>query len=265
MRNSVGSVGKVYFLLLLLVVPALAQSWDKSGAPPTATGPVADDDKPRTAQVDGWAHSGAAPAATGPRADDPKPRSARVDRWMRSGPAPAATGPDYHLSFSYTHVSMPIPGAVTTNLRGVDVSAGMDFKPHFGVALDGSGAYTPDVLGTKHIGYLLSALGGPVFYPIEHGTTRPFVHFLAGVGLVDGATPISKTSYFYGYQSRFSYAAGGGLEHAVVGRFAIRFGGDYLRTAFYDAAGVVKPQNNLRMTVGFLVHLNPHPARTILR
>ena len=170
------------------------------------------------------------------------------------GAQPAATGPDYDVSAGYTYLTMAIPGAGRVDLNGLDVSGHVDLKPRWGAMLDSNYVRTSNLLGTKHDGYLLSFLGGPVFYPVDHGNTRMFVHVLAGVGIVDGAVPARDTEY-HGWLGRFSYAVGGGAEHSVSRRFAVRVIGDYLRTDFFDSAGAVQPQNNFRVTTSLVFRL----------
>ena len=171
-----------------------------------------------------------------------------------TGAQPAATGPDYDVSAGYTYLTMAIPGAGRVDLNGLDVSGRVDLKPRWGAMVDSNYVRTSNVLGTKHDGYLLSFLGGPVFYPVDHGNTRAFVHVLAGVGIVDGAVPATDTEY-HGWLGRFSYAVGGGVEHSVSRRFAVRVIGDYLRTDFFDSAGAVQPQNNFRVTTSLVFRL----------
>jgi hypothetical protein len=174
---------------------------------------------------------------------------------LHAGTSPAVAGPDYDLSVGYTYLKMPIPGAGRVLLRGIDVSGRVNFKPHWGAMLDANYVRTPNVLGTKHMGYLLAVQGGPVFYPVNLGNTRMFVHVLGGMGLVDGAVPRADATIFHGWQSQFSYAAGGGVERALSGPFAVRVNGDLVRTAFFDSAGALHPQNNLRLTVSFVYRL----------
>ncbi len=172
----------------------------------------------------------------------------------QAGAQPAVSGPDYDVSVGYTYLRMAIPGAGSVNLNGLDVSGRIDLKPRWGAILDSNYVRTPNVLGTRHDGYLLSFYTGPVFYPVDHGNTRAFVHVLAGVGVVDGAVPGHDTE-LHGWLSRFSYAVGGGVEHSVSGPFAVRVNGDYLRTAFFDSAGAVQPQNNFRVTTSLVFRL----------
>jgi hypothetical protein len=191
--------------------------------------------------------------------------SALAQSRLQSGPSPAASGPAYDVSVGYTNLTMAIPGAGRTNLHGVDLSGKVDFNPRWGITLDSSYARTSSVLGIPHGGYVLSFLGGPVFYPVEHGNTRVFVHALAGSSLVDAAAPSTSILYRYGWLGGFSYALGGGVEHAVAGPFSVRIAGDYLHTSFFDYAAAVLPQNNFRATVSLVFRLNEHPPRMAVR
>lgn len=181
-----------------------------------------------------------------------------AQHWLQTGPAPAATGPAYDLSVGYSNLTMAIPSAGLVNLNGLDVSGLVDVTPRWGAMVDANCVRTSNALGIPHDAYLLSFHAGPVFYPVERRNTRLFVHALAGVSRVAGAAPMTQNTqkdYFHGWVVRFSYAVGGGIERSVKGPFAVRLNGDYLHTAFFDYGGAVQPQNNLRVTVGFVLHL----------
>jgi len=181
----------------------------------------------------------------------------------RSGAAAAASGPSFDVSAGYSYLSMPVPGASTIGLNGVDASAGIDFTRHWGGVIDSSYVRAADVFGTGHDSYVLSALAGPVFYPYAHGETRISVRALGGAGLVDAAVPVTGPSYYlHGWVSRPSYGAGAGLERTIFGPFAFRVNGDYLRTAFVNASETVQLQNNLRVTGSIVFRLNaPQSSR----
>ena len=172
--------------------------------------------------------------------------------------APAAAGPAYDVSVGYTNLRMAIPSAQHVNLSGLDVAGSADLNSRWGATVDSTYVRTSDVLGTRHAGYQLSLLGGPVFYPFEHGKNRVSVHALAGAALVDGAVPINTLDYFHGWLIRFAYAAGGGIEHTLSGPFGVRVQGDYLHSEFFNASGAVRPQGNLRLTVSLVFRLNGH-------
>jgi hypothetical protein len=173
---------------------------------------------------------------------------------LAAGVAPAATVPAYDASVGYSNLTMISPQ--NANLSGLDVGGRADLNSRWGAMLDSMYVRTSNVLGTGHGGYQLSFLGGPVFYPLEHGNYRIFVHAVAGAALVDGAAPINETDYFHGWLVRPSYATGGGIERALSGPFGVRVRGDYLHSSFFDARGVVRPQSNLRFTVSLVVRLH---------
>ena len=174
---------------------------------------------------------------------------------LASGAPPAASGPDYNVSVGYTYLTMPISSVGSANLNGVDVAGRIDLKPRFGATVDTSYVRTSNVLGTGHQGYVLSFLGGPVFYPFARGRVRTSVHALFGAGLVDGAVPVSDISFFHGWEERFSYAIGGDVERTIAGPIAARVSADFLRTAFFDPSGSIQPQNNFRLTASVVFRL----------
>lgn len=180
---------------------------------------------------------------------------------QQAGPIPAATGPAFSVSAGYTYIAMPIPSAGHVNLNGVDASGHVDVSSRWGATVDASYVRASNVLDTGHNSYVLSVLAGPVFYPIDRGNFRMFVHVLAGAGLVDGAVPVSDTYNLHGWVSRFSDAVGGGFEHSLSGPFAVRLSGDYLRTTFVDAAAVAHVQNNLRATVSLVFRMRERQHR----
>jgi hypothetical protein len=174
-----------------------------------------------------------------------------------TAPAPAVTGPGYDVSVGYANLTMAMPSAQHVNLSGLDLGGSADLNSRWGAMVDAMYVRASDVLGTRHAAYQLSFLGGPAFYPFDHGNTRLSVHALAGAAIVDGAVPINTTDYFHGWLIRFSYAAGGGIEHAFSRPFRtrVRVQADYLHSAFFNAQGAVRPQSNIRLTVSLVWRL----------
>ena len=170
---------------------------------------------------------------------------------LRTMPAPAMTGPTYEISTGYTYLDMPIPGAGRAHLNGVDASGSIDWSPRWGATLDTNYLRASNVVGTSHQGYVLNIQCGPQFYPFEHGKTRFFVRALGGSALVDAAAPLNA-GFIHGWLVRPSVAFGAGLEQGVSNQFAIRFNGDYLRTAFFNHIDAVIPQNSVRLTVSIV-------------
>ncbi|MFZ0283876.1 MAG: hypothetical protein WAL32_01480 [Terriglobales bacterium] len=188
--------------------------------------------------------------------------SALAQSRLVSAPSPAVAGPAYNLSAGYSYLTMPIASDGRANLNGVDFAGSIALSPRWGATLDSNYLRTSNVLSTPHQGYVLSFLSGPVFSLIQRGNTRVFLRGLAGAGLVDGAVPVSETSYFHGWLFRPAYAFGGGLERPVSAQLALRLNGDYVRTTFYDAAGTTQAQNSLRLTVSFVFRLKERPHRS---
>ncbi len=172
-----------------------------------------------------------------------------------SGPPAAGSGPAYDVSAGYSYLSTSIPGAGRVDLYGLNAGGHVDFAQRWGVALDSGYVRTASIPGTGKGGFILTVLGGPVFYPTETRNSRVFLHALVGVGLVDSAVPLGGNKYLQGWVGRYAYALGGGFERSITNRFAVRLGGDYLRTAFANSSAQVQLQNNLRVTASFVVRL----------
>jgi opacity protein-like surface antigen len=166
--------------------------------------------------------------------------------------SPVYDMPAYDVSVGYANLTTLTSGQ-HVNLNGLDVGGSFDLNSRWAAMVDSMYVRTSDILGTGHAGYQLSFLGGPAFYPFERGNTRFSVHALAGGALVDGAVPINTTDYYHGWLTRFSYAAGGGVEHALSETFGVRVQADYLHSAFFDAQGAVRPQGSLRLTVSLVL------------
>jgi hypothetical protein len=172
---------------------------------------------------------------------------------LPSGSTPAAaSGPVFEVSAGYTYLNLDTPSRQRIGLWGFDANAFADFSSRWGVTADSSYARIGNVLGTGHGGNVLSLLTGPVFYLADRGATRVYVHTLAGVSFVNSAVPVEGTYYLGGTVTRFSYALGGGVERAITGRVAIRFGADYLRTTFANSTAAMRFQNNLRIVTGLV-------------
>lgn len=166
------------------------------------------------------------------------------------GPPASATGPSFEASAGYVYFSMQTP-TQRVALEGGDANALIKVGTRWGVTADSVYAHTGNVLGTGYNGNFLSALAGPVFYPVVRRNYGVFVHAMAGASWVDSAVPVSGSNYLGGWVARPSYLAGGGFEHSLFGPFSVRISGDYQRTTFVNASAVPQAQNNLRLTTSF--------------
>jgi hypothetical protein len=52
-----------------------------------------------------------------------------------------------------------------------------------------------------------------------------------------------------------AWTVGGGAEYRLSPAFGFRFGVDYLRTHYYDATGVVRGQNDIRIVNSLVYYL----------
>jgi opacity protein-like surface antigen len=183
-------------------------------------------------------------------------------------PIPAAhkpvfvpTGLDLKASIGYAYTSMNVPYASRLNLNGVDVAVIADLSPFFGVTADSSYVRAPNVFGTSHAASVLSYLGGPVLYPVSHGRIRAYIHGLAGGARVAGAIPFSGSPPATGFVNKFSWAVGGGVEYQFSPLVALRAGGDYQHTYFYDPNFQIRGQNDFRAVCSVVFSVWQHPRR----
>jgi len=170
-------------------------------------------------------------------------------------PAAAGSGPAFDVGLGGTYLAMSSPTGGFSNLYGADATGTVDFSRRWGGTVDAGYERASDTLSLGQSSYVLTFMGGPVFYPMERGNTRVSLRALIGAGLVDSAVPQSANSNLHGWVARPAYAAGIGVQQAVSSRFAVRVDADYLRTAFVDSTDTVQPQNNLRLTVSLVFHL----------
>jgi hypothetical protein len=164
----------------------------------------------------------------------------------------AASIPLFEVSTGYSYLLLDTPSRQRVGLSGVNANCLVDFNPRWGMMVDSGYARAGNVLGTGHSGNVLSLLVGPVFYPVEHGNSRFFVHTLAGVSMVNSAVPVEASYYLGGTITRFSYAVGGGVERSLPGAFAVRFGADYVRTTFAGPTSAMQFQNNFRIVTSIV-------------
>jgi opacity protein-like surface antigen len=160
---------------------------------------------------------------------------------------PAAKAPECDVSVGYSYAGVNFSGKPTVNMQGVDVGAATDFTARWGATLDSSYLRGGKDPGSGHGSYVLDFLAGPVFVPVQNENTRVFVRALAGVSLLDGSVPVGQL-YYRGWLTRFSWAAGTGIERNISGPFAVRVSVDYIRMKFVGSVLTVQPQNNIRVT-----------------
>lgn len=182
------------------------------------------------------------------------PSLAQADR---SGPVPAAEGTPGDFAVGYSYINTNLSGSPSVNLSGIEASTTIDFHPRWGATLDASYVRAGRDPGSGHSSYVLSALTGPVYVLSQSDTTRLLARALVGVGLVDGSVQAGQL-YYRGWQSRFSWAIGAGIERKLAMPFAVRFNVDYLRTNFVNSAAVIQPQNGIRLSANVVFGFGAH-------
>lgn len=162
------------------------------------------------------------------------------------GPVPPADFSPCDVAFGYSFVNTNLSGNPTVNLNGIGTSATLEFLPRWGATVDSSYVRAGRDPGSGHGSYVLSVLAGPVFTVTQKQNTRLLVRALAGLSLVDSSVGVNQL-YYRGWQSRFSWAVGTGIERNLSRLFAFRFNVDYLRTEFVSSTAAVHPQNGIRL------------------
>jgi Outer membrane protein beta-barrel domain len=186
------------------------------------------------------------------------PLLAQTDR----GPVPPAEFAPCDVTLGYSYVNTNVSGSPTVNLNGLEASAKIEFHPRWGATLDSSYVRAGRDPGSGHSSYVLSVMAGPLFVPAQNRNTRLLIRGLVGVSLVDGSVQVNPL-YYRGWQSRFSWAIGTGIERNLSAPFAVRFNADYLRTKFVSSAVVVQPQNGIRLSASLVFRFGTRQPRSI--
>ena len=170
-----------------------------------------------------------------------------------SNPVPAGEGArsNFAVGVGYSYVNMNLSGVPNANLNGINTNAMIAFLPRWGAILDASYARAGRDPGSGHSSYVFSLLGGPVFIPAQTDKGRLLIRALMGVSLVDSSVPVNQL-YYRGWQSRYSWAIGTGIERNISKPIALRFNIDYLRTKFMNSAAVLQPQNGIRVSANLV-------------
>jgi hypothetical protein len=165
---------------------------------------------------------------------------------------PAATAPQFEASVGYVYDSVNSASTARVGLSGIDLDGVMRVSPRWAGTLDLTYAHAGKIPGTGYGENMISGMVGPVFYLMQREKTEVFVRGLVGMAWVHSAVPVSPTAYFKGYETRPSFAVGGGMERALSGPFAARISADYQRTSFVDSTLALQGQNNLRVTASLV-------------
>jgi hypothetical protein len=74
-------------------------------------------------------------------------------------------------------------------------------------------------------------------------------------------TPYNQGQFITGYANEFAWAGGGGFEVRTSQDTAVRVGGDYLHTSYFDANAALHGQGNIRATASFVYFLGRNSRR----
>jgi opacity protein-like surface antigen len=186
----------------------------------------------------------------------------------RPDPAPIAKAPVFvgrgvtvRASVGYAYTSLSMPSSYRVNLSGIDAAATADLSSRFGVSADSTYVSASNVLDTGQHADVLSYVAGPVFYPARSARLTIYVHGLVGGARVTGVVPESGGVYERGYANKLSWVLGAGVEYQVSPSFALRTGGDYQRTYFFNSNLAIQGQNGLRVVCSAVYVFWQHPER----
>jgi opacity protein-like surface antigen len=166
-------------------------------------------------------------------------------------PKVAGIGPLFDLSLGYSYFNLGLPSSARVSLNGADASYTVDFRSRFGLAADVGYVRCSNVLGTDHHGYVLSYLGGPVFYISRKKGLTTYTRALIGGARV-GAAALTTRGFNTGWANRLAWAIGGGTEFGISRSLALRGEIDYMHTAYFDPSAMLRGQHDFRTTVSLV-------------
>jgi hypothetical protein len=172
------------------------------------------------------------------------------------GPAIAAESTPSDIAVGYSYLNLGFSGKPAVHLNGIEASGTINVNPSWGATLDSSYVRAGRDPESGHSSSVFSAFAGPVFVAAQKHDMRFLIRPMVGMTLVDGSVPVNDV-FYRGWQSRFSWAIGAGVERRLSPSYAVRFNVDYLRAHFLDSTGAVGPQNGIRVGTNFVFRLSP--------
>jgi hypothetical protein len=238
----------IAFSLLLLPILAKAQS------PP----PPDQSDPPSQSPAEGQSllPSSSTPPPTPEPALIPVPVQTRrlYLQPMPKTPVPAAYAPALKVSAGFLVTSLGMPAGGHVALSGGNATISADSGKRFAAELDLSYASAPNVFSSGRHMDVLSYLVGPAYYPSRRDSLSTFFHFLAGGARVAGPFSNGHGGLEAGHVHYPAWAGGGGIECSISQAFALRVSVDYLRTNFFNPAGNIRGQNDIRVVNSILYY-----------
>jgi hypothetical protein len=212
----------LFALLVLVVVPAVAQDAPPQDAPSQSAPPAA---APDTSQ----------------------------NQNAEKKPKPLRYTPKYEISAGFAHRSYYISGGPKIGMNGWYGSFDYNWKRWLGFMGEAQGVYK--ALDINQNASLYTILGGPQVYPFKHRKLTPFGHFLYGEGYFRTATG-AYGGFPSGVSSDFSHAweVGGGLDVNVWRHWSVRaIQFDYGSTHFFSSSGTTG-QGSYRVSFGVVYY-----------
>lgn len=181
--------------------------------------------------------------------------------FAQQAPAPAAEITPGDIAVGYSYLRLGFSGKPAVDLNGVDVTGTINMNQSWGGTLDASYVRAGRDIDSGHSSSVLSTFVGPVFTAAQKGNIRFLIRPLVGMTLVDGSVPVNQV-FYRGWQSRFSWAIGGGIEYKLSPSYAVRFNADYLRAHFMSSNAAVGAQNGIRFSTNFVFRVSPRRPNT---
>jgi hypothetical protein len=172
------------------------------------------------------------------------------------GPAIAAESTPSDIAVGYSYLNLGFSGKPAVHLNGIEASGTINVNPSWGATLDSSYVRAGRDPESGHSSSVFSAFAGPVFVAAQKRNMRFLIRPLVGMTLVDGSVPVNDV-FYRGWQSRFSWAIGAGVERSLSPSYAVRFNVDYLRAHFLGSSAAVEGQNGIRLGANFVFRLSP--------
>lgn len=161
-------------------------------------------------------------------------------------PVAAGTAPSVNVSLGTEYVGLGMTPSSQVGLIGLDASAEGDFLKRIGLKLDVGYARAGNVFASGRHSDVLSYLGGPVLHLWRREGFAVYVQGLLGGARVTGPAPAAVGGFGSGYANELAWSAGLGVEHRFSGGLALRFGGDYMHTAYFSPTGTLQGQTDFR-------------------
>ncbi|MGO9588592.1 MAG: hypothetical protein ACLP3K_00925 [Candidatus Acidiferrales bacterium] len=222
----------LFALLLLVVVPVVAQDAPSQDTPPQDTSQS----------------SSSSSSQTTPE-ENQKPEK-KVSTLF---------SPKYEISAGYSHRSFYTSGLPKVGMNGWYGSFTYDWKSWLAGEAEVQGVYKtiPVTEGGTENPSLYTLLAGPQIYPFKHHKFSPFGHFLYGEGYyrlaIGPYDPFgsSLTTYF-----SHAWEGGGGLDVHIKPHWSVRGMFDYGSTHFHSVSGgSTTGQGSYRFAAGIVYYI----------